>query len=239
MRGAWDSRTPTLTYHGQLQKKLILSGLNDDDVPDRRAELRKWVEFWNRCGRRADLLLKRAPDLDRYLHRGNDLPWRVIPCAGGSGLRLVFLLVPSQSHIAPWEDVTVQGLDRESYSPRQLFVALLLHPDRDKLSERPCGRCGRYFFKNSGRQKIYCSRKCGKDGTAAYATKKRLRAEHEGKLQVATEEIRRWLKTGSEQGWKTWISKQPAGRRVGLTPKFLTRAVNKGELIEPKKKGER
>jgi hypothetical protein len=35
--------------------------------------------------------------------------------------------------------------------------------------------------------------------------------------------------------WKRWVCQQPKGKAISLTPRFLTRAVNNGELKEPVK----
>jgi hypothetical protein len=118
---------------------------------------------------------------------------------------------------------------------RLVFIDLLINPLRDKLSENPCARCDNYYLKKTARQKVYCSRKCGKDGTAAFATKKRWEKQHANKLRVAAEEAQKWITAVTKLDWKQWVSRQKAGRNAEITPKFLTRAINKGEITPPTK----
>jgi hypothetical protein len=179
-------------------------------------------------------MMESHSELDSYVAEGEYTltGWLEID---GSGLR-VFIYPKSQVVRGDDPNCTEQDFDLDS--ARQIFVTLLINPQRERLCDKPCARCGRYFLKNTPRQTVYCSRNCGKDGTAAYATKRRLKAEHQDKLRVASEGARKWATARTREDWKRWVSKQAEGRRKGLTPKFLTRAVNKGELTEPTK-GER
>jgi len=230
-----------MEYHARSFLGAIVSYLNEDHPQAiNREELRRLVDAWNKSGRScADM--EGYPELRSYWngHLGYaPLEGSILPDEDGSGWMIAFsvrspLLVDYYSG-SPWPNPEDLAIDRA----RQVFVELLLNPEREKLSAKPCARCGCYYIKKTVRQKVYCSRKCGKDGTAAYATKQRLKAEHQDKLRVATEEARKWATAHTKEDWKRWVSKQAAGRREGLTPKFLTRAVNKGELTEPTK-GER
>jgi len=189
------------------------------------------VELWNRSGRNAEALLAEH----RYLRlKLREQPWTAKVFVSGSGLELLVAPPASLLRFPPPPEGTQVAIE----NARLAFLALLLFPGRDWLSERPCARCDRYYFRKTARQKVYCSRKCGKDGTAAFATRQRLAAEHELKLKVASQEAQIWASARTKDDWKTWVCKRPSGRREGLTPKFLTRAVNKGELTEPTK-GER
>jgi len=116
----------------------------------------------------------------------------------------------------------------------RLFIELLLNPDCGKLAG-PCDRCGRYYIRRrSHKNKRYCSRKCGSQATAAVAALKARRKIHADKLRRAQKAIEEWerLRHKPDIAWKTWVSKTT--REVGITPKFLTRAVNKNELQPPR-----
>ena len=94
-----------------------------------------------------------------------------------------------------------------------------------------------FVFKKTTRHKVYLSRNCAKDGTAAYATKKRLAEQHPKKIRVAKEEARNWSTARTKQDWKRWVCSRPKALDAALSPKFLTRAVNRGELLSPIKRG--
>jgi hypothetical protein len=124
---------------------------------------------------------------------------------------------------------------------RALFLALLLDRDREWLSNRPCDRCDRYYIKNRLGQKKYCSKECARDAknnTAKTLTVKQRKRRHKKQLLVVARLARKWSTSRTKRDWKHWVSEYAEARRAGITPKFLTRAVNKGEVAEPKK-GER
>lgn len=123
------------------------------------------------------------------------------------------------------------GPDPDPYKEAlRLFIELLLNPDCDKLAG-PCPRCGNYYICRSARNKVYCSRSCGTRTTALAATRKRRDEEHADKLLRAAEGAREWTTARTKKEWKPWVS----GRHPDITAKFLTRAVNNGELKPPTK----
>lgn len=210
----------------------VVYWLNTDGTTLSCAELKRLVEAWNNSGRNLARMLESHSELYPYIYHDNGTsPFQGILVVDGSGLAIgISALIGVNRWVLPEH--------RSIDLARQMFIELLINPQRELLSDKPCARCGRYYCKKTARQKVYCSRKCGKDGTAAYATKKRLRAERQNKLLVAAGEAQKWTSARTKEDWKRWVSKQAAGRHEGLTPKFLTRAVNKGELTEPTK-GER
>lgn len=111
---------------------------------------------------------------------------------------------------------------------RMLFGRLLLVPECEKLAG-PCPRCGRYFIKKTLKQKLYCSRSCGSRESAEVATYKRREEEHAEKLTRAMKTTALWNPRRSRQSWKEWVS----SRHPDITPKWLTRAVHRGELTDP------
>jgi hypothetical protein len=110
---------------------------------------------------------------------------------------------------------------------RLMFQSLMLHPMLGKFAG-PCPRCGKFYLAKSVRQKVYCSRKCGAAGNAVISTRKRREREHQEKLVKATLAIKAWKSTPARRDWKRWVSGE-----TQLTPRFLSRALNKGALAPP------
>ena len=128
------------------------------------------------------------------------------------------------------EKLIEQGIPKPPYwRARELLTVLVNHPQQDKLAG-PCPRCGRYFIKRTSKQKVYCSRNCGTGSTAAIATRKRRQQEHAEKLHRAEKSATRWSMAPRRKGWKEWTNAE----HPDITPKWLTRAVRRGELKEPR-----
>lgn len=111
---------------------------------------------------------------------------------------------------------------------RMLFSRLTLNPEWDKLGG-PCGRCAKYFIKNTARHRKYCTRQCGSFATAKASTRERLDQEHADKLRRAEAAARLWPRARTNLDWKLWVKQ----KEPDISPKWLTRAVNKGELQSP------
>lgn len=203
----------------------ILFALNHDDVPPRRDEMRRLVEAWNDCGRDAQKVLDRCQELKAYLwdEAGRPRLW-AMPFPRGSGLNVLVMVQDAEGE-------TLDNLERDD--ARKMFIELLLNPLREKLSERPCERkqCGRYYFKNTARRKVYCSRKCAKDDSASSATNKRLGEERKDKIERANAAAAAWLSTRTKLDWRHWVTKQ----HPDITLTFLTQGLNKGKISEPRK----
>lgn len=141
------------------------------------------------------------------------------------------VLQPSWEHILKRE-LTPEQVDRmrpERYAAL-LFHVGTLNPEWDKLAG-PCARCGNYYIKKRVSQKAYCSRRCGNITTAVARTRERLAREREDKLHRAQVAMQKWATARTKDDWKAFVSK----RQSDITSKFLTRAVNKGELKAPTK----
>ena len=149
-----------------------------------------------------------------------------------------------RSALAPYVDITADGDARMllllpyqviGASPNQdpdvayeIFAMLVLDARRQYLGG-PCDRCGRYYIKKRLDQKRYCGRRCAHLASAVRSTSKRLEREHKDKLDRAKSAVVQWRKTVTRLDWKRWVSR----KEPDITPKFLTRAVRKGELNEP------
>ena len=110
-----------------------------------------------------------------------------------------------------------------------LFNALTLNPQWKKLAG-PCARCGDYYIKKRELQKVYCSRQCGNAATAIARTRERIKGERDDKLSRAKVAIREWRSAKTQENWKHWVA-----IHSGVDQRFLTRAVNKGDLVPPTK----
>jgi len=108
------------------------------------------------------------------------------------------------------------------------FADFLENPLREQLGK--CYRCRRYFLnKSKRRNKVYCSQRCGHTTTAIKSTRKRRRQQREQTLKRVRTELRNLVPdTPKASQWKRYLA-----RRAGVTNKWITRAVNKGELRLP------
>jgi len=109
------------------------------------------------------------------------------------------------------------------------FGFFTLNPHCEEVAG-PCARCGRYYVKKRASQKVYCSRRCGNAATAIARTHERIASERRSKIARASAAIKKWKSTTTRQDWKRWVAK-----RTGIDPRFLTRAVAKGDLVSPKR----
>ena len=105
------------------------------------------------------------------------------------------------------------------------WFAELISYERCDLLGGPCGRCGKFYVKNTVRQKVYCSRKCGHDATSATVKDE----NHKAKLDRAQKAIDR-LPKSARQNWKKQIENQEAD----ITSSWLTRYIKEGELTPPR-----
>jgi hypothetical protein len=139
-----------------------------------------------------------------------------IPTRGATG-RLAFLAAPEYSSEAKPVEVALG-----------LFLRFLINPHNKKLGG-PCKHCGNYFVKKTERKiSVYCSEKCGHRFTSRLANKDRRDRGHERELERAKKWIMRWRNTKTAMPWKKWVSNQ-----AQIKKHWLTRAVRKGELVEP------
>jgi hypothetical protein len=202
--------------------------LNGEKQPEVRLSLSRLVKSWQASG----------PNLKKMMHvdfqQWGDVQesWKAqwVPTPTG---RAQLLLLP---------DLPAGHMKKEKdgrYRPTPegwalvLFYSLTLNPEWDRLGG-PCERCARYYVMNTIRHKKYCSRRCSSFATATASTKKRLAAEHADKLRRAHAAAQMWSETRTSLDWKQWVSR----KEPDVTPKWLTRAVNKGELGSPQSRRE-
>jgi hypothetical protein len=184
-------------------------------------ELRRLVGAWQAAGRNAEKLLESDDTLARALEK---VTAHLVPTLEG-GLGLAWPSLQSfrsrqlQTESERWKDFA-----------REHFLNLLLNPHRDRLGG-PClhPRCGHYFLKTNMRRRFYCDAKCRMAIGAKKATRKRADMERENKLMRGNRAAREWMKSRTALDWKKWVCRA----EPDLSSKFLTRAVNRGDLQAP------
>lgn len=212
-----------LIVHALNGKELFYQGRREEFADYDRMlretplELRELVDAWLASGPHLAKFIqahpKRWADAIRYWQ---GTPTVLVPVASGGGAAIALGPEPG----------------RNSYEEAlRFFVWLITNPECDKLAG-PCARCGDYYIRRrrSSRNKVYCSRACGQRTTAKAATEKKRKQEHKDKLDRAAKLIREWEGSPKTDDWKAFAS-----RRGDISVKFLTRAVNKGDLKPPTK----
>ena len=176
------------------------------------SEFRRLVEAWQKSGPNLSKMLKDDPVLEARAKHGRTL---LVPTNTGKG-HLLWLPGPDRFDALEWKDHALAH-----------FMDLIVNSQWDKLGG-PCGRCQKYYIKKTVRQKTFCSRRCGSAIMALAATRKRREAERAENLLIAQRGIEEWATVRTRDPWKQWVSAQ-----TKITPKWLTRAVNRGELRPP------
>ena len=127
------------------------------DVEERQQELRRLINEWEKSDRNLLTLFKRKPDLEECCMEGKTY---LMPTRDGVP-QLAWLPVLKGPRVSP-----------QKIAALTLFTQFLVNPLSLKLGG-PCARCDTYYVKNTPRQKVYCSRTCGKGNTAQATTRKR------------------------------------------------------------------
>jgi hypothetical protein len=221
--------SPTLETFtaGKLKSVLVgqpedLTGLcwvlNLKEPAELVSELRRLVANWQNSGPNLAQLLRDDPVLAERAKHGRTL---LIPTNVGKG-HLLWLSNPPRFNPISWKDTALTH-----------FMGLIVNPRWDKLGG-PCHRCDKYYVKQTSRQKKYCSRRCGSTSTAVDTARKRRAEELANKLLLAQSAANRWTTIRTRRPWKEWVS-----AKTGITAKWLTRAVNRGDLQTPRKRQNR
>jgi hypothetical protein len=185
------------------------------DVTEKQQELMRLVVEWDKCDRNLLKFFKRNPDLQRRCSEGETY---LIPARDGVA-QLAWLPVSKGPRTSPQKEAALT-----------LFTEFLVNPLSWKLAG-PCRRCRRFYPKKDPRNKTYCGRKCASGSTAFSRTKKRRQDEHLDLLNKARLAVEKLTQKGSRpKNWKKLIASEV---RVGLTQKWVTRALNVGELQWP------
>jgi hypothetical protein len=177
-----------------------------------RKQLQRLVRAWLDSGPDLLEMFKKEPELEPLVRYGET---RFYSVRGGRG------------HL-DWSPKLPEALppfyDRQALED---FMILITNPQW-KMLGGPCKRCGSYFLKTTKRKKIYCSRSCGGKQTAHEAVTRRRRGEHSKKLLDAAKAGREWGVKKRRMTWKQWVS-----NHADVKDRWITRAVNRGELRKP------
>jgi hypothetical protein len=175
-------------------------------------ELRRLVEAWKRSGPNVTKLFEQEPELAAFSKRGQITFY---PTDTG---RVYLEWSPSDviQEVSPPKDV---ALDR--------FMTLITNPNWKTLGG-PCRCCGDYFIKMVDRPRVYCSPRCGARVSAVVAVKTKRERDHAEKVKAAQALIEEWKEKKRRADWKVWIASD-----VKFTNRWLTRAVNRGDLKPP------
>jgi hypothetical protein len=185
------------------------------DITERQQELQRLIVELERCGRNLLKFFKRNPDLEQRCTEGKTY---LIPARDGVA-QLAWLPVWKGKRTSPQKDAALT-----------LFTEFLVNPLSWKLAG-PCKRCSKFYAKSDPRNKTYCGRKCASGTTAYSRTKTRRQDDHRDLLVKAQLALEMLMQKGSlPKNWKKLIASQV---KVGLTQKWVTRALNKNELILP------
>lgn len=181
-------------------------------IPGVQTELRQLVKMWLDSGPNLRKMFQENPELARRAQNGIT---HLIPSETGGGYLL-------------WMP---ELLDEDVKSMRDgalvHFMSLIANPMWELLGG-PCRRCGDFYLKRTKGQRTYCTQKCGSKATAGSAMKAKRQKEHDQKIAKAQKLIKQWEERKRRIDWRQWVSSKP-----GFTDRWLTRAVNKGQLIAP------
>ncbi len=204
---------PETTGHttGGLEWALSILNQKNPYYAEMRRELRSLVAEWQASGQSFLKMIRKDGDLAVALQT----EWTAF--LGGDGAFRI-------GRNARMGDVSQRGVALTAF-------ALLMNDSDLSLLGGPCDRCGRYFEKKRANHKRYCDRDCAHLASAAKSTSERLRRDREERLKRARLRIAQWqcFKRKPKGGWKKWIA--TAVPDISVT--FLTRAVNKGDLVPP------
>ena len=190
--------------------------------------LQQWRE-WTKSNKEWDRMFAKhlatggelLTTVNRFLRRN---PLMLQPAVSGP-----WLLVPEfrMAKFPPRKDNPCARARRAALSA---FVQFVQHPLCDRLGK--CVRCGRYFYGRPGQKCCPYPRRCGSSLAAIRATNKRWKEQRIEKLRLAQKAIADWKRLKRRPRWKTWVTK-----RIAISEKFLSRAVNGGELKPPSENG--
>ena len=223
----------TLADQGKAALEEVCGALNSADNRELKFRLRAWVAAW----------LESGPNLKKI---ANNLPENIVFAVVNamrtiwgptSGAKAELLFVPDYvalQQLLGKKRVWVKGRNgKRALTPEveaiTLFHLLTVLPGCEKIAG-PCPRCDRYYIKKRASQKVYCSRRCGNATTAVARTRERIARERRDKLARAKSALKKWESVSTRKDWKDWVA-----RETGITPRFLTRAVTKGDLVSPEK----
>lgn len=188
------------------------------NVTERKRELRRLFGLWQDSDRNLSTLFKQHRDLQKA-------------CSAGTTF-----LVPNRdgkAQLAWSPDLGNLQLSSQKKEALRLFVQYLVNPLSDKL-RGPCARCDDYYVQNRVDNKAYCSRQCGSGKTALASTQARRQQAKKTRLEAAKSAVVEWEMNSHDGRWDLFVAKKVSECSIDpVTVKWVTRAVNNGELRPP------
>jgi hypothetical protein len=186
--------------------------------------LRDMVEKWRTSNWNLAACFKTNPEMeDRVIKLLRHEPLRFLASSSGPSL-LINPFAPQGlfgiHHIPRGKDKPTLRARRDALT---LFIRLVQHPDHTRLGK--CLRCEAYFFGRLGQKCCPRPRRCGSQRAAIEATKRRWHRERAEKLEAARVACAEWESLKRRTPWNGWVAK-----RANVTQKWLTRAINRGDL---------
>ena len=222
----------SLADQGNAALNEVCNALNSKVNPDLKMWLRSWVSAWQASGPNLKKLYGSLPEPQRTaLLIAMGTLW--IPTDGAIAELFFVPDYPALERLLGKQRVWLNGQGgKRRLTPETeslcLFHLLTIIPRCDCIAG-PCPRCNRYYIKKRTTQTIYCSRRCGNAMTAVARTRERIASERADKLARAQAAIKKWKPTDKREDWKHWVAE-----KTEIDLRFLTRAVNKGDLMPPK-----
>jgi hypothetical protein len=184
--------------------------------------LKGLVEKWHESNWNLAACFKKYPAMKRqiegFLRRD---PLAILPASRGASL----VMRPGQ--IFPRrKDKPIARARREATI---LFIELVRNPNHERLGK--CPRCHRFFFGRVGQKCCPRPRRCSSTLAAIKASKRNWRTARQRKLEQARAQCVEWQRRRPPRDWKPWVANQ-----IGVSPKWITRAINLGELTAPQER---
>lgn len=194
---------------------VVRGGLAFDRLA-RRSVLNKYVDSW----------LAIRPDSRRWQSNNPKLSQAVDRVL--RTMRPALDLTTDQGAVLYWP--TYVGSIGAKNDAVRLFVELFTSRLGGQVGKCKREGCDRYYFSSSaGRKTKYCpGGKCARHQTAKEANQRRRKEERNEILKQITKTIVEWGQHKRRLDWKSWTA-----QHAGITAKFITQAVNKGELMPP------
>jgi hypothetical protein len=185
------------------------------DYRQTQSYLRKFVQAWFDSGPNVSKLFASNPDLERA---SRNIGAHVVATKTAQA-KLLF--TAASQNISPADP---------QFTALGLFLNFLLNPFNERLGG-PCAYCEKYFVKKTRRKTaIYCSQPYAKRFTSRLANQNRRKTDYKDQLRIVGQAISDWQRARTRLPWKGWVS-----QKTHVSKNWITRAVKKGEIGEPKR----
>jgi hypothetical protein len=203
-----------------LQSLCEILNTQDREHDGMRKMFRALVERWQ-VAPSLKAMFDRDHRLSHEFHQA--VKASVTPSAVNRGAYVAYYIVGPKDRPASYQP------DAARTEAVRNFVHLVLNPYWEKLAG-PCARCGRYFVKSRSDHAKYCDGGCASSASAAVVMARLRRAQRDDQLERARAAAGEWAASASPLDWKEFVA-----QKLGRTKKWVTIAVTKYGLKEPRK----